>query len=382
MFEKCGLKDIFCRIAKAKWIMLIIIIVFAAAGAVLYAKDRSDYKAASAVQEEEGHKAYYGYAYYYLSVEDGSSTNARIKQLASNYISIMKLNSTSESIYDSLLKKHSEKELEDLLGAYKFENGLTGSALWGSYKLAYLEKGYILRLSANAETKTMCKELLKICRNKLEKFAKKMPDSEVTFVGVDYVRKAVSDAEVPEAKAPDLKKILLWLIAGIFIALLYAVISAILRPVINRPEDFELYGVKTAGLADGKTAAVLARLLEKETGGAAGSIAIATSLKNDKKVKDFTKLLVSEWNKINDRVVSGEITGRGEEESRISGQEKLLISLAADPCGSAEAADICSAADRVFTLERKGVTTHRRYDEMIHYLELTDKLPEEALLIR
>ena len=379
MFEKCGLRDIFCKIAKAKWIMLIIIIIFTCIGALLFAKDYSAYKAAQTVQEEEGDKSIYGYAFYYLSVEEGSSTNARIKQLASNYISIMRLNSTGKSIYDSLLEKHSEEELLKLLGASRYEEGLSGSALWGSsYKLAYLEKGYILRLSAIAETKSMCKELLKICRGKLEKFAEKMPDSQITLVGVDYIRKAVSETEEKAAELPDYKKILVWLIIGIFIALLYAVISAVLRPVINRPEDFGLYGIRPVGLADKKTVPVLARLLEKETGGAAGSIAIATSLKNDKKVKEFTELLVSEWNKINDRVASGQITDRDGD----AGQKKILISLAADPGGSAEAADVCNAADRVFTLERKGVTTHRRYDEMIHYLKLTDKLPEEALLIR
>lgn len=371
MFEKCGLRDIFCKIANRKWVMLIIIILFTCIGAGLFARNSSAYQMQIAAENENARKVYTGYAFYYLSVEDGSSSNSRIKQLASNYISLMKITPTMQSVYDALLEDHTEEELTELLGAYKFEEGLKASELWSnSYKLAYLNKGYILRLTTYAETKTMCKELMKICRKELESIAKDLPDSELTFEGINYVHKTMSDTEADEKGIPGYKDILIWLIIGIIAALLYAVISAVLRPVINRPEDFRFYNVSPAGLADRKTAGVLARLLDKRTEGTPCRVALATSLKDDKKVREFTELLISEWKNINNSV------------SADSDQNGITVMLAGNPGSSAEASDICSKADKVFTIERKGVTTHRGYDEMMHYLELIEKLPEEAILIR
>ena len=378
MFEKCGLRDIFCGFRRLKWAILCLAVIFACIGGVMYSRGLSDYRAAVS-QKTEDRQVYAGYAYYYLSGKNGDILSAaEQKRYAKSYVDLMTAIPSRENILKQLLKTHEKEELAKLLDPVLYADGVSRNKLWeGSYYVETWSSQNILRVKTVAQTKTMCKELMKACRTRLESISGTTEDTVLAFEGEYYKKTSagsviMSDStEQTSPVKPSVSKVLIWLAAGLFIGLLLSLILSILFPVLNRASDFEEYGVKPVGEVSPKTAALLARILDKMAGSEVKTVVFATSLKNEKKIKAFCASLCTEWN-----ALGREVCLEGE-----NPEGKTVLCVAAAPDQDAVQSDKCEKADLVIFTECKGISRHLRFDEMKHYLELLGIEPENAVLI-
>ena len=379
MFEKCGLRDIFCGFKKSKWLILCAVVIFACIGGVLYHGDQKAYEAKNAKAAAD-HEVYAGYAYYYLAREDGEIlSSAEQKRYAKSYIDLMTAIPSREAILKELQKKHEKAELAQLLDPAVYTDGVTRNKLWeNSYYVEKWSSENIIRVKTVAVSKDMCKELMKACQARLESIADSAKDTSLAFEGVYYKKVNSSDvimsdtAEKAETAEPSAKKILIWLVIGLFAGILISVIRSILFPVLNRASDFELYGIKPIGEVDKKTAALLARVLKQQAGEEVKTITFATGMKNGKKAEELCAALGEELKKLGREVCTG---------NEEAPDGKLVLSVAVSPDKNADASDLCEKADMVILAEQKGVSLHRRFDETEHYLKLLNIEPAGAVLI-
>ena len=391
MFEKCGLRDIFAKIWKMKWVILIILVIFAGIGASSYMKDVKTAEAKAAKEEANNRKIYAGYAYYYINYtkEGTSATDSIMKSTATSYIRTMGLYPTRSAIFNTLKENHSKDELTELLGSSVYPKGVTRFSIKKSYTVSRDTSPFLLKIRVTADDSDMCKELLKACRAKLVKIDEGIVNSSLKYEG-SYVAAENSNAnqksveeeqessttsttaltDKEEEDGPSIKTIIVWLIIGLVIGLILAVICALLWPVLNRASDFEDYGTLPIGEADKKSIPIFVRLLNKrlETENVK-KIVFATSRTKDNRIEELCRQIAEEWKKLGKDVCFGE----GENDS-------VAIQVAYAPDRNGEASDLCEAADMVIAAEKKGASLHRRYDEMLHYLGLFEIKPAGAVL--
>lgn len=374
MFEKCGLKDIFCGFLRSKWIILAVIVIFGGIGCVKYLGDLKSYNIEKAKAEQN---VVSGYAYYYLSGSEDAplAENTQAKWLANCFIDLMRSVPSREAILNSLKKNHSDDELTALMGADTYKNGVSRFSIWeNGYQIERWTSNRILKLTTIAADRNMCKELMDACNDRLMAISKSVPDASLTYEGRYFrtvKRSSVTEGAAQPAK-PRLSSLLLWIVIGIAAGLLISVIRSIIFPVLNRASDFELYGTTPIGEVSKKTLPLLARILNKAVEEDGKHIVFATSLKNGKKLESFCSDLCREW-----QALGRNVSLDGEE----SKEGKILLSTAVSPDRNAAASDLCETADMVYVAEWKGRSLHVRYDEMCHYLELIRVKNEGVILM-
>lgn len=379
MFEKCGLRDIFCGFGRAKWVILAAVLIFACIGGVRYYTDKNA-AAALAADASDDREVHAGYAFYYLSGQEAEILPAADqKRFAKSYIDLMMAIPSREAILKELLEKNEEKELIEQLDPELYADGVTRLELWeNSYFIETWSSDNILRVKAVAQTKKMCKELLHICRNRLEAIDGSTPDTALAFEGEYYKRTTAGSVSTSEKKAtetvssPSASRMILWPVIGAFLGVLISVIGSVLFPVINRASDFELYETEPFGEFSLKTAPQLARIMDKTIQKDDGVIAFATGMKNGAKLQELLPSLVEELNKL------GRNACLENEENK---EGKTLFCAAVCPDQNAEASDLCAKADLVILAEQKGRSLHSRLDETKHYLSLLGIEPKGAVLI-
>ena len=389
MFEKCGLRDVFVRIGKLKWLILILVIIGAAAGSLMYAKDLSAYQAEMKKAETgDGNEMYLGRAFYYINATvKGADSYAKMQSAAADTLKkTMSLNSTSYEIYKEMLKDHTEEELRSLLDEeFYADRAVSKYKLYGrSYGVRTTANKTVIELRVCAETREMCSELLNICRVKLKEMDKTMTHIALKFEN-KFIRKGYADQKyfsdiyVPKTdangnviepaeeedseetvpSAPGMGSIALGAVIGLLAGIIIAIAAAVFVPTINRDSDFEGYGVPSFGTVRKNGAAVFARILAKkakEKG--AGSISLVTTVKENKKMRAFFEEL------------SREAEGIGPD-----------LTFIIQPAKIAESSDACESAEMIVALEKKGISRHQRFDEMKHYLELLEKGLDGAVLL-
>ena len=382
MFEKCGLRDLFCGFVKWKWIIAALTLVLALIGGVLYARDMGAYNA----KKEEAHaagKVYSGYGYYYIAptAQEKELTLAELNRYSKSYIDLMLMIPSRLAILNTLEEKHTPEELIELLDPVRYADGVTRDNIWeGSYYLEKWSSPNILRLKTLAQTKEMCKEVMAAADARLMAIAKDLPDTTLSFEGsyfkkVDASKVVMSDEKEEKNTKPSPKSILIFALIGLAAGLLLSVIISVLRPVLNRASDFELYSLDTIGEVRKKTVPLLARVLDRkvrESG--VKKIVFATSRKKGAKTEEFCRALCEEWNRLGTPV---SFNGEGE----ASENEGICLAAAVCPDQDAAASDLCAGADLVIAAEEKGRSRHIRLDEMLHYLELIKASPKSAVLI-
>lgn len=395
MFEKCGLRDVFVRIWKMKFIILVFVIIGAAVGSLMYVRKMSAYREMQEAEAAYDHVMYCGHAYYYINVTvGGSDTYAKMQSVvADSYKKIFALPSTSHEIFTALAKNHAEEELGGLLDAERYaEKQVSRYKLYGkSYGLRTIANKAVLEIRVCAETKEMCKELLLACRVKLKDIDATMTDNKLKFEN-KYIRKDVVDEKFfkgiyvtkentaadtsstgeataviedddadtsAETSAPGIGSIILWALIGLLAGIIVAIAAAIFVPTINRDSDFEGYGVVSFGTFGKDGAAMLARILKKKADerGVSG-VTLVTTLKNNKKTEAFSGTLTTE----------AEAAG-------------LHLTFVNQPATIAESSDACGSEDMFVALEKKGISRHQKFDEMKHYLKLMGKELDGAVLL-
>ena len=401
MFEKCGLRDIFVRIGKLKLIILILVIIGAAVGALLYTKDLNSYnneKKAAASAEER--KMFSGYAYYYVygKVAGSDTTASKQSRMAATYVKIFKLRSTSSAIYDSLTENHDNEELASLINKEEYPDGHVGRyTLYGkAYSLRSVSGGSILALKVQAETAEMRGELLKICREKLVKIAKSIPDSSLRYQGRvlisedanvfplveepaidpvtglpvagtedDVTGEESTESEKLAAQAPpSISIIIIGAVIGLLAGIILAIFAAIFRPSINRASDFEFYGVVSLGMSGKAGISSAARLILKRIrDNGADKLVLVSTLGKDKRVTEFCAN------------IKGEIEKAGAE------GETIEVVTALQPEQNGASSDECEAGGLILAVERKGISKHYIFDNMKHYIEVIGKEVDSALLL-
>ena len=379
MFEKCGLRDIFCGFRRAKWVILAAVLIFACIGGVRFFADRNaaDGRSAGASDDRE---VYAGYAYYYLSGQEGEILSAADqKRYAKSYIDLMTSIPSRDAILKELLEKNDEAELIEQLDPELYANGVSRNQLWeNSYFAETWSSENIIRVKTVAQTKKMCKELLHTCRNRLEAIDTSTPDTTLAFEG-EYYKKTTAGKVVMSEKEetrtvsrPSASRMILWPVIGLFLGLLISVIGSVLFPVINRASEFELYETEPFGEFSLKTAPLLARIIDKTAQKDVGVITFATGMKNGAKLQELLPSLAEELNKLGRNVCL---------ENEENKEGKTLLCAAVCPDQNAEASDLCAKADLVILAEQKGRSLHSRLDETKHYLSLLEIEPKGAVLI-
>lgn len=389
MFEKCGLRDIFVRIGKLKWLLLIFVIVGAAAGSLMYMRNVDSYKQAKVSADKYAHKMYTGYAYFYNSVSlGGADTSAkRVPALAATYKRIYSLRSTSKAIYKRLLKKYSEDEMGELLDAKRYaDSTVDGNKLFRkSYGMRAIASSNMVEISVCAETKEMASDLLNACQEQLIAIAEKIPDATVELQGhflrhemvdSDFFKSSSLSASANKTEssetensaadsgssAPAKTTILIWALIGLLAGIIVAIASAIFVPSINRLPDFDFYKTKALG-QPGKNGAgaavhIIKKILEKS---GSDKVVVVSTLSGNKRVSAF-------FNEVKNELQAGD-------------KNMAAVMFEGKDCFGKEAGDGYEDAGVIVALEKRGVTKHHKYEAMQHYIEMLDRKIEGAFLL-
>lgn len=374
MFEKCGLRDIFVRIGRLKWLILVFVIIGAAVGSLMYIKDVSAYNA-DVKDKDYKHRMYAGYAYYYVSPEvtGGDTTKQKLDAIIPAYIKTFLLRSTSYDIYKALREKYDKEELGELLNAEMYADiSLNKYMLCNrNYGIRAVADNTMLEIKVCAETREVCVELLRICREKLNSIAKTRNDSTIKIQG-KYTRYQTvgknffsaqtegenSESET-EAPGPGPGSIIAFMMIGLLAGIVIAIALAVFVPTINRDSDFEAYGIQGLGNVNNNRAAALAGIVlrkAKKTG--TKNILLVSTIKKDKKISALVDKMKTE------------IEACGGTVSYVNWPEELATA------GADEQDD-----GLIIAIEKKGVSKHHIFDEMKHYYEVMEKTIDGAALI-